>query len=172
MKIRYKGTSNFRELGPEDFTKAGVEHGENIQFPKGISVDVPDKLGQALLDDINHLFTGEFEESEADYADLSFKDLKAEIDKRNEDLPEDQHISKAGSADDMRSRLAEHDEAQRTAEAGNQGDTSSMTPSGFPQQGDAGGGAAPTGANTGAVGNTGATGNTGASTPTGATGTR
>lgn len=52
------------------------------------------------------------EDAPADYSDLDFGALKAEIDRRNDEIEDDeQKISKAGSADDLRARLVQDDEA-------------------------------------------------------------
>lgn len=59
MLVQYTGRAHVRELGKEDFKKAGVDAGK-ISFGRGETVEVPDPIGKQLL--TNGLFNGEFKE--------------------------------------------------------------------------------------------------------------
>ena len=49
MKVKYTGTSDFRELGAADFKKAGIENQKKIVFAQGEVTEVDDEVGKALI---------------------------------------------------------------------------------------------------------------------------
>ena len=51
------------------------------------------------------------EDTGTDYSDMNKNELKAEIDRRNADRDEDDHLSKSGNKDDLIARLEEDDAA-------------------------------------------------------------
>lgn len=56
--VAYTGTSDYRELGEEDFKKAGVEH-KTLSFARGMAVEVSDEVAAVLTS--HELFSpGEF----------------------------------------------------------------------------------------------------------------
>ena len=67
MKVKYTGTSDFQEFSSADFKRAEIE-AKKTSFPRGVEVEVPDEVGQALISD-EGLFGGHsFEQVEEEEA--------------------------------------------------------------------------------------------------------
>lgn len=51
MYVEYRGRAHSRELGAEDFAKAGItDYFRDIVFLRNEKVEVPDELGKALVE--------------------------------------------------------------------------------------------------------------------------
>lgn len=48
MKVKYTGTSDFQSFSKADFEKAEVDQNK-LTFERGVPVEVPDEVGQALV---------------------------------------------------------------------------------------------------------------------------
>lgn len=60
-RIKYVGTSDFRELAAEDLAKAGVEGFRKTSFARGEYVEVSEEVATALIEETD-LFDEDFEE--------------------------------------------------------------------------------------------------------------
>lgn len=107
-RVVYNGTSDFQEFGPEDFVKAGIDDQEGVRFARGEATEVSAAAAKALLDSEGLFGDFSFGKPKADSDELDnmdIKQLRKEIDTRNEELDEEEHISKAGSTEELRDRL-------------------------------------------------------------------
>jgi len=52
MQIKYLGPSHFRELGPEDLTKFGVDGFKKTTWARDEPTEIDAKTGKALLDNL------------------------------------------------------------------------------------------------------------------------
>ena len=101
-EIAYVGTSDIRELNSFDLPE-GVEEG--LSFRRGKPQEVSAEVADHIL--AHPSLQGEFREHvfESRFADMTAKELEAEIDSRNEHFSGDQQISKEGNKADLQKRL-------------------------------------------------------------------
>ena len=118
IRVAYKGRADRRTFSEEDFTRHDVTDQGAVAFDRSnnFTADISEAAAELLkkLGEPIEVVDGQSElelDEGRSYEDMTKKELLAEIDRRNEDRDEEDHLPTSGVKADLVLVLEEDDEA-------------------------------------------------------------